>query len=65
MIRWKDVGTEYTNAQRARWRRRVCEWELRVDGNAEGTCMGVSRGDDDEPHNICKACDRLIGGDAE
>lgn len=60
MIRWKEHGIDWPHPRRERWRRSVCRLEIRRDG----TCMGVARWDDDEPHDICKACDRLEG-DAE
>ena len=62
MIRWKECERTYSKAARERFRRSYCNWERRVDG----TCMGVSQDeDDDEPHDVCKACDALMGGDAE
>ena len=58
MIRWKDCDADYSRAQRARWRRDVCRWEVEEDG----ACFGVGRSqDDDEPHDICKVCDKLRG----
>lgn len=61
MIHWKDCDMPVLPARRKYWRRNVCRWEI---GN-DGTCNGVGRSrDDDEPHDICKVCDRLRG-DAE
>lgn len=54
MIHWKDAGIDYPEAMRERWRKQVCAWEIEKDGS----CMGVGCGDDDEPHEICQACDR-------
>lgn len=61
MIHWKDCGFAYSKAIREQWRSNVCKWETKKDG----ACLGVGRSrGDDEPHDICKACDKLRG-DAE
>ena len=56
MIHWNEAGLGHTDAERARWRRRVCHWEIAKDGS----CRGVAQGSygNDEPHDVCKACDR-------
>lgn len=58
MIHWKDCDIAYSRRGRERWRRNVCKWETRRDG----LCNGVGRScGDDEPHDICKVCDKLRG----
>ena len=58
MIHWKDLGESRSDAFKARWRRGACPFARR---NADGTCMGYSRYEDDEPVDVCKVCDRLEG----
>ena len=54
MIHWKGCDEDYSPGQQARWRREYCAFaEVR-----DGKCAGYGRGRDDEPHEICKACDR-------
>ena len=57
MIHWKDCDVEIKRTQQERWRKRVCRWEIEGE-----SCNGVSRSCyDDEPHDICKVCDKLRG----
>ena len=48
---------EVAPAVRRRWIRYACP---DAQKNADGSCLGLSRSeDDDEPHEICKACTKL------
>jgi hypothetical protein len=58
MIRWSDIeprDEEPSDAEKRWWRRNMCEC---ADWRG-GLCGGYANGDDDEPCEICKACDRL------
>lgn len=57
MIHWSRLDKEHPPRWRRLWRRCRCK-RLREGG----ACMGVSRTvDDDEPDDICKACDEFAG----
>lgn len=65
MIAWCEIDQEIPDNAKRKWRR--CKCAVAISSN--GVCHGYSRSvDDDEPCDICKACDRLIvaqgiGGD--
>lgn len=55
MIAWKDLFPTIERFKRD-WRRDKCATAMLDDG----TCHGYARAvDDDEPCEVCKACDRL------
>lgn len=56
MIRWKDIDPPMSVREQGRWRRSMCH----AATQANGLCMGYARSDhDDEPCEVCKACDKL------
>lgn len=56
MIHWKEVEPPMTRGEQRRWLRTMCK-PAALDN---GLCEGYSRrADDDEPCEVCKACDKL------
>lgn len=56
MIRWSELDIPINQSLQRRWRMEFCPYAIRV---SDGTCLGLDNGDDDEPCEICKACDKL------
>lgn len=58
MIRWtelKSYGVVMPDTERRRWIRTMCRNAYKHDG----LCDGYADGNDDEPCEICKVCDKL------
>jgi hypothetical protein len=58
MIRWQELDTPVSKSSQRRWRRDCCPYARR---EPDGTCLGLDNGEDDEPCDICKVCDKLGG----
>ena len=56
MIHWKEVQQLMAKKERERWRRAMCGSAMWDNGRCEGYSGSV---DDDEPCEVCKACDKL------
>ena len=57
MIRWSELDISINQSLQRRWRREYCPYATK---GPDGTCLGLDNGEDDEPCDICKVCDRLV-----
>ena len=56
MIHWKDIDQPMTDKEKRKWKRNMCAAALWGNGRCEGYSGSA---DDDEPCEVCKACDKL------
>ena len=56
MIRWSELDAPIDQSLQRRWRSEFCSYATK---EPDGTCLGLDNGEDDEPCDICKVCDKL------